>query len=100
MKHYCVEVYSDNRLCDSYQAWSNKDPEELEDAILDSESWDSIYEDHYSNWVSDFDGDEEEEIDEWASCIGPHVTDFEVESESDEQWLSSLPMIWDERETN
>lgn len=88
MKTYIVQVYSDERCGDTWAAYSNKDPEELEDAIITSDEWLDIEADHISNWAHDY----EDEDDEWVDLIAPHA-----ERWSPDSWFRTLPVIWDER---
>ena len=61
MKTYIVQVYSDERCGDTWAAYSNKDPEELEDAIVTSDKWLDIEADHISNWAHDYEDEDDEE---------------------------------------
>lgn len=88
MKTYIVQVYSDERCGDTWAAYSNKDPEELEDAIIASDEWLDIEADHISNWAYDY----EDEDDEWVDLIAPHAERWPPDS-----WFRTLPIIWDER---
>lgn len=88
MKTYIVQIYSDERCGDTWAAYSNKEPEELEDAIVMSDEWLDIEADHIASWAHDY----EDEDDEWVDLIAPHA-----ERWSPDSWFRTLPVIWDER---
>lgn len=95
MRQYLVEVYSDDRCSESYQAWADvPDEETLETRIICSPSWDVIASDHYFTWKDDF---EEDELEEFEETIAPHVSDWHPENTREQQYLDSLPVIYDER---
>lgn len=88
MKTYIVQIYSDDRCCDTYAAYSNKTLEELEDAIVMSNEWLDIEADYISDWAVEY----EDEDEEWMELIAPHA-----ERWSPDSWFRTLPIIWDER---
>lgn len=88
MKTYIVQVYSDDRCCDTWAAYSEKEQEELEDAIVMSDEWLDIAADHIANWAEDY----EDEDDKWIDLVAPHAEEWAPDT-----WFKSLPVIWDER---
>ena len=88
MKTYIVQIYSDDRCCDTYAAYSNKTSEELEDAIVMSKEWLDIEADYIADWSVEY----EDEDEEWMELIAPHAEEW-----CSDAWFKTLPIIWDER---
>ena len=97
---FLVEIYSDDRMCDDYRAYSSiEDPDELEELIGTSEEiMADAVDSHIGNW-DDGVNIEEDEYEEWESMIAPHVKKLSNEEFNDEEymeWFNNLPIIYEE----
>ena len=99
IKPWVVEVYSDERMPDTYAAYASGTADEVEEAIGTAEEvMMYLIDQHVGNWCAEFDDDEEYE--EWESTIGAHVsevTDDDINDTEYMEWFNNLEVIYDER---
>ena len=100
IKPWVVEVYSDERMPDTYAAYASGTADEVEEAIGTAEEVIMyLIDQHVGNWCSEFD-DDDEEYEEWESTIGAHVsevTDDDINDTEYMKWFNNLEVIYDER---
>lgn len=99
IRPWVVEVYSDERMSDTYAAYASGTADEVEEAIGTAEEvMMYLIDQHIGNWYAEFDDDEEYE--EWESTIGAHVsevTDDDINDAEYMEWFNNLEVIYDER---
>ena len=101
IKPFIIEIYSDERMSDSYAAYASGTEDDVEEAIGTSEELISyLVDQHISNWWAENEFDYEEDYEEWEAMIGPHATEVTEEDINDPEymkWFNTLEIIYDER---
>lgn len=101
VKPFIIEIYSDERMSDTYAAYASGTEDDVEEAIGTAEEL--IYylvDQHIGNWGDEDQFDGEEDYEEWKSTIGPHATELTEEDINDPEymeWFNALEVIYDER---
>lgn len=101
VKPFIIEIYSDERMSDTYAAYASGTEDDIEEVIGTSEELISYLVDQYiGNWGFEDQFDDEEDYEEWEAMIGPHATEVTEEDINDPEymkWFNTLEIIYDER---